>query len=177
MQTDIRETTAPAEPSATDQVREKAQETAGQVQEKAHQAAGQAKNRVAEQVDQRSTQAGEHLGSTASDVRSVAEELRRQGKDKPARLAQQTADRVERVGGYLRDSDSDRILRDLEDFGRRKPWAVAAGGLALGFAASRFLKASSNRRYHATSNGDRAYRPSATSAPRAQLDPAHPGVA
>ena len=32
-------------------------------------------------------------------------------------------------------------------FGRRQPWAVIAGGLALGFAASRFLKASSSRRY------------------------------
>jgi hypothetical protein len=32
---------------------------------------------------------------------------------------------------------------------------VAAGGLVLGFAASRFLKASSSRRYRATQAGDR----------------------
>jgi hypothetical protein len=41
----------------------------------------------------------------------------------------------------------------VEDFARSKPWAVAAGGLALGFAASRFLKASSSRRYQQTQAG------------------------
>jgi len=82
----------------------------------------------------------------AQDARSVADELRRQGKDQPAKLAEQAAERVESLGGYLQRSDGDTILRDIEDFGRRQPWAVIAGGLALGFAASRFLKASSSRR-------------------------------
>jgi len=39
------------------------------------------------------------------------------------------------------------VLRQAEDFGRRKPAAVIAGGVVLGFAAARFLKASSSRRY------------------------------
>jgi hypothetical protein len=47
----------------------------------------------------------------------------------------------------MKESDADRILGDVEDFARSNPWAVAAGGLALGFAASRVLKASSSRRY------------------------------
>ena len=118
-----------------------------QAQEKAQQASGQAKDRVREQVDQRSTQAGERVSSAAQDARSVSEELRRQGKDQPARLADQAADRAERLGSYLKESDADRILRDVEELGRKQPWAVAAGGLALGFVASRFLKASSRRRY------------------------------
>jgi len=54
---------------------------------------------------------------------------------------------VERLGGWLRDSDSDKILSDVEDFGRSKPWALALGGMAIGFAAARFLKASSTQRY------------------------------
>ena len=72
----------------------------------------------------------------AGDVRSVGEELRKQGKDGPAKVADQAAERAEQVGSYLQDSNADRILRDAEDFGRRKPWAVVAGGLALGFAAA-----------------------------------------
>ena len=83
----------------------------------------------------------------ASDARSVADELRKQGKEQPAKLAEQAAQRAESLGDYLQRSDGDAILRDLENFGRRQPWAVIAGGLALGFAASRFLKASSSRRY------------------------------
>jgi hypothetical protein len=81
------------------------------------------------------------------DVRSMAEQLRSQGKDTPARVAEQVADRAEWFGSYLRDADGERLLRDAEDVARRQPWLVAAGGLALGFAASRFLKASSSRRY------------------------------
>src|SRR4029077_1876953 len=80
-------------------------------------------------------------------VRSIGDELRRQGKDQPAKLADQAAQHAESLGNYLQRSDGDTILGDLEDFARRQPWAVIAGGLALGFAASRFLKASSSRRY------------------------------
>ena len=118
-----------------------------QAREKVQEASGQARDRVREQVDQRSTQVGERVASAAGDARSVGEQLRRQGKDQPARLADQAADRAERLGSYLQESDADRILGDVEDMARRQPWAVAAGGLALGFAASRFLKASSRRRY------------------------------
>ena len=80
-------------------------------------------------------------------MRSIAEQLRGQGKDTPARVAEQVADRAESLGSYLRDADGERLLRDAENVARRQPWLVAAGGLALGFAASRFLKASSSRRY------------------------------
>jgi hypothetical protein len=129
-------TTANGPNSTTDQAKEKAQE-----------GAQQAKRTVRDQVDQRSTQAGERVGSTAGDIRSVSEELRKQGKEQPAKLAEQAAQRAESLGDYLQRSDGDTILRDVEDFGRRQPWAVIAGGVALGFAASRFLKASSSRRY------------------------------
>src|SRR4051812_47005698 len=120
--------------------------TTEQAKEKAQEGAQQAKRTVRDQVDQRSTDAGERVGTTAQDIRSVGEELRRQGKDQPARLAEQAAERAESLGDYLKRSDGDTILRDVEEFGRRQPWTVIAGGLAIGFAASRFLKASSERR-------------------------------
>jgi len=132
---------------STDQAKQTAQEAAQRAQHNAQRAASQARDRAKEQLDQRSTQAGERLQSTASDVRSVGEELRKQGKPEPAKLADQAAQRVERVGGYLKESDGDRILRDVEDFGRRQPLLMLAGGLVLGLAASRFLKASSSNRY------------------------------
>jgi gas vesicle protein len=126
--------------STTEQAKEKVQETA-------QQAAGQARGQMRRQVDQRSTDAGDRVSATAEDVRSVAQQLREQGKDQPARLAEQAAERADRLGSYLKQSDGDTILRDIEDFGRRRPWAVMFGGLAAGFLASRFLKASSARRY------------------------------
>jgi hypothetical protein len=131
---------SPTESSTTDQAKEKAQEAAGQAKEKAG-------SQLRYQVDQRSTDAGHRVSGVASDVRAVGESLREQGKDQPAKLAEQAADRAERLGSYLKESDADRILGDVEDFGRRQPWAVIAGGVALGLVASRFLKASSIDRY------------------------------
>ena len=132
---------------ATQQVKQSAQEMGQQAAEKGKEAANAARGRAREQVDQRSTQAGEQLGTLAGDTRTVGEELRKQGKEQPAKIAEQAADRVEKVGGYLRDSDADTILRDVEDFGRKQPLAVAAGGFVIGLLASRFLKASSADRY------------------------------
>jgi hypothetical protein len=139
--------------SATDQAKERVAQQAQVAQDRARGATEQARSRFRDQVDQRSTQAGERLGGTAADVRSVADELRRQGKDGPARMVEQVAGQADRAADYLKGASGERILRDVEDFARSRPWAVAAGGLALGFAASRFLKASSSRRYQATRSG------------------------
>ncbi|MFL6103745.1 MAG: hypothetical protein ACJ74K_10590 [Actinomycetes bacterium] len=145
--------------STTDQVKDQVRDKAQVAQDKARGALGQARGRLSDQVDQRSTQAGERVAGTASDVRSIAEELRNQGKDAPANLAEQVANQADRVGDYLKGASGDRLLRDAEDFARRQPMLVAAGGLALGFAASRFMKASSSRRYQSGSEsyGDRTY--------------------
>ena len=113
-----------------------------------------AKEKLREQVDQRSTQAGQQVNTVAGDVRSVAEQLRTQGKDKPAQYAEQAADKVESAGRWLEQADGDQILRDVENFARRKPWAIAAGGLVLGLTASRFLKASSSERYRSSLSGE-----------------------
>ncbi len=134
--------------AATD-AQAKAQQAAGQAQEKAQAAAGQAQAKLREQLDQRSTQLAEQAHQQASDLRSVSETLRDQGKDRPAEAVDRLAGYAEQAGSYLRDTDADSMLSDAEDFGRRKPGAVAAGGLALGLVASRFLKASSSRRYSA----------------------------
>ena len=140
---------------AASQVKDQAQQAAGQAKEQASQVAGKAKGRAAAQIDQRSTQAGEQVTSTAQDARSVAEQLRSQGKDKPAQLAETVADRIEQVGNYLKSGDSDRFLSDLERIGRKQPMAITLGGFVLGFAASRFLKASSSQRYQSSPD----YRP------------------
>lgn len=128
-------------------VQDKAQEAVEQARGQAQRVAEQASEHARRQVDERSTQAGERLRSQADDLRTIGQELRNQGKDGPARLADQVAERTERVGTWLRESDGDRILHDAEDFGRRNPWAVVAGGAIVGFMASRFLKASSGNRY------------------------------
>jgi hypothetical protein len=133
--------------ATTDRAKEQVQEKAQVAQEKMQQGAETARSRMREQVDQRSTQAGGQVRSTAQALRSTSERLREEGQDGPARAAERAAEQAEKVGGYLERSDADRMLHDVEDFGRRQPLVLAAIGLAAGFAASRFLKASSRSRY------------------------------
>jgi uncharacterized protein YjbJ (UPF0337 family) len=167
---------------AAGQAKEKAGQASEAAQQKAGEAAGQAKGRLREQVDQRSTQLGEQVTANVDDLRTVGEQLRQQGKERPAQIAEQLARRGEGAGRYLKESDADRILRDVEDFGRQRPWAIAAGGLALGFIASRLLKASSQRRYHSSldargdysGGGDRTDRRSYGSSAAGTLPPAVP---
>ena len=124
-----------------------AKQAVEQGQEKAQEAAGKAGGMVREQLDQRSRQAGEKVSGTAQDLRSVSEELRNQGKETPAKIAEKAAERTERLGSYLKESDGERLLEDIEDLGRRQPMLALAGGLAVGMVAARFLKASSQSRY------------------------------
>lgn len=128
-------------------MKEKAQEATDQAQEKAQGVADKAQDSVRQQVDERTSQAGEKVSGTADDIRSVGEELRKQGKDGPAKLADRAAEETEKVGSYLSGNGPDQMLHDLEDFGRRRPWALLAGGLVAGAVAARFLKASSRSRY------------------------------
>lgn len=133
--------------ATTDRAKEQVQQQAQVAQEKVQEGAETVRARMREQVDQRSTQAGGQVRSTAQALRSTSERLREEGQDGPARATERAADQAEKVGSWLEESDADRILRDVEDFGRRQPLAVAAIGLAAGIAAARFLKASSRTRY------------------------------
>ncbi|HEX2049664.1 MAG TPA: hypothetical protein VHJ34_03405 [Actinomycetota bacterium] len=155
---------------ATGAARDTAQRVASRAQEGMQGAAQEAQGRLRSQLDERSTQAGEQVASTADDLRSVAEELRSKDKDAAARVAEQVADRAEQLASYLRDADGDRMMRDVEAFARRQPWAVAAGGLVVGFALSRFLKASGEQRWQASyggNGGSGALAPTPSTAPLA----------
>lgn len=150
-------TASSGDPGADTQA--KVSEAAGQAQATAQHAAGQAREKLKDQISQRSSQAAAQISEQASDLRSVSESLREQGKEGPAKAADRLARYAEKFGGYLHDKDSDALLADAEDFGRRQPWAVAGGGLALGLAASRFLKASSRQRYQSRPGGPRPATP------------------
>ena len=106
------------------------------------------------QLDERTTQAGQEMRSLADALRRSGSELEQEsGGASMNRVADGVADRMERIGGYLQGAGGEDILRDAEAFARRRPWLVAGAAAAVGFAASRLLKASSENRY-SQSNGD-----------------------
>jgi hypothetical protein len=67
--------------------------------------------------------------------------------DVPAKVMALAAQRADDFGGYLKTAQADQILDDLESFARRRPWVTAGVGVLAGFVASRFVKASAERRY------------------------------
>jgi ElaB/YqjD/DUF883 family membrane-anchored ribosome-binding protein len=131
--------------------REETQSPVTQVKEQVQDAAEEAKGRTREQlrgqVNSRTTQAGEQLCSTAQAMRRASEQLREDGKEAPAKLVAGLATRGERIGSYLRRTDAEQLLHDVEDFGRKQPWLFVGGSAVVGFVASRFMKASSGSRY------------------------------
>ena len=87
----------------------------------------------------------------------------------------QVADRAERLASYLSEANGDRMLRDVERFARRQPWAFTVGGVVAGFFAARFLKASSEQRFQG--GGDAMYRSGPAPAQRPALpSPAGDGL-
>jgi ElaB/YqjD/DUF883 family membrane-anchored ribosome-binding protein len=157
--TDMKQTAesgAGSEQSAADEAKERVDETAQQMGQKIQEVRSQAGDRLRHELDSRSRQAGEQMLTTASAIHRVGEQLREDGNPSIAKYADQVAERVERLGRYLSQSSADRVLHDAESFARRQPWLVALGGAAVGFLASRFVKASSANRYqrYDTGNGN-----------------------
>jgi ElaB/YqjD/DUF883 family membrane-anchored ribosome-binding protein/ribosome-associated toxin RatA of RatAB toxin-antitoxin module len=127
----------------------KAQEVVSQAKEQVHEKAGQVKgtamDRLRGQLDSQSTRLGEQVTPFAQALRESGTHLGEEGQSQGAQAAHSAADQAERLAGYLKESDSNRILGDVEDFARRRPWLTGAIGLAIGFVAARFVKATADR--------------------------------
>jgi len=122
--------------------KEKAQGVAGQAKEHAQAAAEQAKSQAAARVDEKSTQVGRQIGSQGEALDGVAGELRRQGKDGQARVAEQAAEKVKQAGEYLQQADGESLVQTAANVARENPAAAAAVGATAGFVAGRVIKAS-----------------------------------
>jgi len=125
----------------------KAQDVASTAQEKAGELTSKGRSRLSEQLDQRTTDAGSQARSVAQALRSSTDRLQEDGNTQAVTVANRAADQIERVGSYLEQRSGDDMLRDVENFARRRPWMIAGASLLVGIAASRFLKASSEKRY------------------------------
>lgn len=150
-----------------DTAREKTQELSESVRERSSELTTKARTWMNEEADQRSTALGTQARTIAGAMRETSNRLRTEGQEQPARLTEMTAERIEQAATYLTEADGDRLMDDVTDLARRQPWLFAAGGLLLGFAASRFMKAAtrdSDRRGSARDayRYDRSYGPTTT---------------
>jgi hypothetical protein len=140
----------------TTRVREEAQDMGQKVQETAVQAKEQGTRQLEVQFDQRTTQAGQQANKLAGALRRSGTELgTQQDGEMTSRLTHGAAERLEQLGSYLENVRGDEMLRDVERMARQRPWLVAGAAAVAGFAASRLLKASSERRYEVSGDWTR----------------------
>jgi hypothetical protein len=131
----------------TDQASAKAQEAVDAAQDKAAELRHEGSLQLRDQLDRRSNEAGSQVRSVAQALRRSGDELRTEGNSTAAQWTGQAADKLEQLGSYLEQARGDDLMREIEGFARRRPWMLAGIGMLAGIAAARFMKASSENRY------------------------------
>ena len=156
-------TTSEGDESKAKQVAGQAKEVAGQSTQAAGQAASEVKDTAKEQAQRVAGEARQQFRSVASDLRGKASDQARSQNDRLVGTIRQTADQLEEMRGdradspaatvvsriadggrqladYLDRNGPEGVLREVQDFARRRPGAFLATALAAGFVVGRLGK-------------------------------------
>lgn len=110
--------------------RARGEDLADEVQDRARSALEESKSRLADEVSR--------LGRALRDASQ-----RLEGESRPmGSYARQAAEQIRRAGDYLRDAGTGEIVRDVQDFARRRPELFLGGLLVAGVLIGRFFRAS-----------------------------------
>lgn len=117
---------------------------AADIADMAKQAAASAINSAANganaQVDAARSSAADEVSNVASALRTAAEEMRTGSSQE--RAIGQIAESLADASDALRDKDLNTVVSDVSEFARKHPLVFLGGAALIGFAASRFAKAS-----------------------------------
>ncbi|MCQ0969515.1 hypothetical protein MLD63_03570 [Paracoccus sp. TK19116] len=131
--------------TAVEDIKDQARDVASQVSDQAVCYADQAKASAADEVQ-----------GVASALRTAANELR--DGSPQARTFSQIADTLADASDSLRDKDLGQMMTAANDFAKRNPLIFLGSALLVGFAATRFAKASSSGNSPVTSQIGSPYR-------------------
>ena len=117
----------------------------------AKQAGGEIVNQVQQQastqIDRGKETATNELSQVVNAVRQLGQTLSSGEANGPiarftAQYSDKAADSLERLTNYIRHQDPQRLLNDVQNFGRRQPALLLGGAFLLGFAGARLIKSS-----------------------------------
>ena len=149
--------------SAAQQAAGQAKQAAGQSAQAAGQAAGEVKDTAKEQALRVGSEAKSQVRNVASEVRGRVSEQARTQNDKLVTGIREMADHLEEMKGdrdgtpatqivsrvadsgrqiasYLENNGPEGVLREVQDFARRRPGAFLASALVAGFVVARLGK-------------------------------------
>lgn len=135
----------------TQQAKQQGQQLAQQARQQAGDLASRGGEQIKSQLANQKHEASQRLTPIQTALRETAQQLRKQGQAPVAEYADKTSDQVERLGGYLRETEVDEMVDQARGFARNRPALFLGGAVALGFLGARFLKSSSQE---AAGNGE-----------------------
>lgn len=131
--------------SVTDQAKDAAADLAEQTKAAAQTAAEDAKSAAMNRADGAKHRAADEVSGVASALRTAAEEMRSGSAQE--RTVGQIAESLADASDAIRDKDLGTMVDDVSNFARRNPLVFLGGAALLGFAATRFAKASNKHDY------------------------------
>ena len=107
----------------------------------------QVQQQASTQIDRGKETATNELSQVVNAVRQLGQTLSSGEANGPiarftAQYSDKAADSLERLTNYIRTQDPQRLLNDVQNFGRRQPALLLGGAFLLGFAGARLIKSS-----------------------------------
>jgi gas vesicle protein len=126
--------------SATDKARKTADELTDKAKDTADSAIQSATKTATAQANAAKSSVSDEISGVASALRTAAEEMRSGSPQE--RTFGQIAEGLADASDALRDKDLDTMVQDVTRFARKNPLVFLGGAVLIGFAATRFAKAS-----------------------------------
>jgi len=98
------------------------------------------KTMASQAVDRGTTMLADRIEHYTTVAREVSDALRRRGEPQSADLVDSLIGRVNGVAQYLRTSDGETIMSDMQEYAQGHTWLLAGVGLVGGLAAARAIR-------------------------------------
>lgn len=134
------DTTSPQ--PAGSEAKQKAGAVAEQAKAAARDVAQNAASAAKDQADAAKSSVADEVSSVSSALRTAAEEMRSGSPQE--RTFGQIAEGLADASEAMRDKDLSEMVQDVSEFARKNPLLFLGGAALIGFAATRFAKASSS---------------------------------
>ncbi|MFL4468598.1 hypothetical protein ACERZ8_01430 [Tateyamaria armeniaca] len=135
-------------PSAASQAKQKASELTEDAKTAARDVAQNAASAAKEQAGTAKSSVADEMSGVASALRTAAEEMRSGSPQE--RTFGQIAEGLADASEAMRNKDLSEMVQDVSAFARKNPLVFLGGAALIGFAATRFAKASGPQDPHTT---------------------------
>lgn len=131
----------------SEQAKQKASEMTEQAKSAARDAAQSAASAAKDQAETAKSSVADEMSGVASALRTAAEDMRSGSPQE--RTFGQIAEGLADASEAMRNKDLSEMVHDVSVFARKNPLVFLGGAALIGFAATRFAKASNSRDTHA----------------------------